>query len=764
MKKTSLIIASLLGLLLLSGCATEMALRQAHSAYSAGKLEESLAVLQQARAENPTDPQLRAAYLTLRDDGIQKILAEADQAKQSGASATAQSAYERVLRIDRDNIRAKNGLLEIERAQRHTEILAKVKDDLKKNETATAAEQLRLVLTEQIDNPDAKTLQQEMAQKSAKEPKETKISKALQKTLSIDFKDALLKQVFEVFSRTTGVNFVFDKDIKSDQKVTLFLKGTSVREALDVVMFTNQLEQRVLDTNTILIYPNTPAKQKDYQPLTVRGFFLANADPEQLSAALKSLLKMKDVVVDKRQNLITVRDTQDAVKMAEKLVTLYDLPEPEVMLEVEILEINRTRLTELGIKYPNQLTLTPLAASGGSTVTLRDLRSVSENSLGASVTPAVINARRETADINLLANPRIRVRNRDTAKILIGDKVPTITTTSTATGFVGTNVQYLDVGLKLEVVPTISVDNEVAIKISLEVSNIANQTTTTGGTIAYQIGTRSASTVLRLKDGENQVLAGLINDEDRHSASKIPGLGDIPLLGRLFGSNLNDGKRSEIVLSITPRLVRNNLRPDLSILEFESGTESGLRTINTGGTDKSRDAATTTDSGNIPAGSKALPPSVPATLDNKDSSAATTSAIRWDAPAQVKPGDTFSVRLNLSAGQPITGIPLAIAFDPAKLEIINVQEGSLLSQGGAKTSFSQRVDRSSGRIYMTTTRNPTDGSGGATGEGTLVTLTAKAASGPSEAFLSIIAISPLGPNGVTVPVDIPAPVSINISQ
>jgi general secretion pathway protein D len=152
------------------------------------------------------------------------------------------------------------------------------------------------------------------------------------------------------------------------------------------------------------------------------------------------------------------------------------------------------------------------------------------------------------SDVNLLANPRIRARNREKAKILIGDRVPNITSTITATGFSSESITYIDVGLKLDFEPTIYLDNEVAIKVTLEVSNIVDKVTTKTGTVAYQIGTRTASSVLRLKDGENQLLAGLISDEDRRTASKLPFLGDIPILGRLFGSHSDEGIKTEIVL------------------------------------------------------------------------------------------------------------------------------------------------------------------------------------------------------------------------
>jgi len=188
-------------------------------------------------------------------------------------------------------------------------------------------------------------------------------------------------------------------------------------------------------------------------------------------------------------------------------------------------------------------------------------------------------ASKTDGDSDTLAAPRIRVRNKEKAKVVIGDKLPTITTTisSGVGGFASESVNYVDVGLKLDVEPTIYLNNEVGIRISLEVSNLVDTVTTKGGTTAYRIGTRSASTMLQLKDGENQVLAGLIKNEDRSSATKLPGVGDLPIVGRLFGSQQDTRNKTEVVLSITPHLIRNLQRPPASASEFSAGTESSFR-------------------------------------------------------------------------------------------------------------------------------------------------------------------------------------------
>ncbi len=783
-----------LACLLLSGCATQQVLRSANDSYGKGDVEGSLTQLENALKERPNQPELRAAYLRIRERSILSLLDQADTAIGTGQLTVADGRYQRVLQLDANNARARAGLAWLEREPLHEKLIAEARAMLATKSADAALPLLRKVLSENPANRIAQQLLTQAEDATQRPLTEPRLAAALQRTLSLDFKEASIKQVFEVFARTSGVNFIFDKDLKSDQKVTVSLKDSSVKEAIDLILLTGQLEQRIMDRNTVLIYPNTPAKLKDYQPLMVRTFFLASADAEQVANAIKMIAKTRDMVVDKKQNMLMLRDTPEAIRIAERIVTLHDLPEPEVMLEVEVLEINRNRLTELGIKFPDQLSLSPLPSATGGSLTLRELRNLNSDRTGAAISPLTLNARGVDTDVNLLANPRIRARNRETAKILIGDKVPNITSTSTSSGFVAENVQYLDVGLKLDVTPVIAIDNEIAIKIALEVSNIAGQLKTSAGTIAFQIGTRSASTTLRLRDGENQVLAGLISNEDRSSANKIPGIGNIPVAGRLFGSSLDEAKKTEIVLSITPRLIRNTPRPDYRLLEFESGTESSLRNAGTStanqmpGTSNIRSESGV--AGVSPTALAAQPPAQTAPTSSQNPGAATPPSIapisnsaspiinpsnpagaappvglRWQGPIQVKNGDTFAVQLVFTPPQPIVAMPYSLGFDPAILEVVSVTEGELLKQGGATTSFSQRVDRSTGQVFVTNVRNAsgTGASLGAVDSGTLLTLNLKALAAANPTQLQVLTVSPLGQNNITVPLSVPPALSITVN-
>jgi len=351
----------------------------------------------------------------------------------------------------------------------------------------------------------------------------------------------------------------------------------------------------VISETTALIYPNTPQKLREYQDLVVKTFYIANSDVKQTANLIRTILKTRDIFIDEKLNLLVMKDTPNVIRLAEKLIAASDLAEPEVMLEVEVLEISYNRLLQLGVQFPGTAAVsvvggtgttastgTAPAGTGGTpgVLTLPELRSRSANLVRFTFSDPLfaLSLRQTDGSTNLLANPRIRVKNREKAKIHIGDRVPVLTTTAAATGgFVSQSVTYLDVGLKLEVEPQVYMEDDVGIKIGLEVSSISNTIQTpsgTGTTLVYQIGTRNTSTVLRLHDGETQILAGLINDEDRRSATRIPGIGDFPVLGRLFSSTSDSIAKSEIVLLITPRLMRNVARPDSRTVEFAAGTEA----------------------------------------------------------------------------------------------------------------------------------------------------------------------------------------------
>ena len=581
-------------LALLGGCASESRLPEARQAISEGRIEEGLALLKKAADAEPADQRARLDYVRERDRILGQMLADADNARIAGLAIVAEASYRRALGIEPGNARAQAGLELLRREVGYGALLLKAEAALQANDLDGASALLRRVFAEDPAHRNARALERRVEEKRVRDSMAppTLSSAAARKTISLEFRDVALRSVLEVITRTAGVNFVLDKDIRPDARATIFVRDSSVAEVIEMLLVTNQLAKKVLNETTLLVYPNTPQKQKDYQDLVVKSFYLSNADPKQTLNMIRAIVKTRDVFVDEKLGLLVMRDTPEAVRLAERLIAAQDLAESEVVLAVEVLEVARTKLLDLGLRWPDQVAYSlvggaPAGAAAGTAGTpgqlsLNEWLNRSSELVRLNVTNPffVINLRQQDGETTLLANPRIRVKNREKAKVHIGDRVPVITSTGSSTGFVAQSVSYLDVGLKLEVEPQIYLDDEVGIKVALEVSNIVREVTagsaTSGETLTYQIGTRNATTVLRLRDGETQALAGLITDSDRRTTDRVPGLGDFPVLGRLFSSQRKDSGRSEIVLLVTPRIVRSIMRPEARVTEFHSGTESTM--------------------------------------------------------------------------------------------------------------------------------------------------------------------------------------------
>jgi len=735
----------MLGALLLAACASQPpAYEQGLTAMAEGRYEEGVARLEQAARERPDDLKIRTDLINLREQALNTLLAGADSARAGRQFDAAGDGYRRVLKIEPGNDRARAGLAAIERDRRHVEILREAKEKRDQGDAEGAWERVQLVLRETPDDVEALELKRRIEEQRAREIASAPTLRSMYGGLvNLDFRNANLRMVLEALARTSGITFVFDKDVQQDLRTTIVGRQISFEDAVDLILTTNQLEEKIINRNTILIYPATEQKLRHYQDLVVKGFYLTYADVRQTENLLKTVLKPKDMFVDEKMNLIVLRDTPDAIRVAEKLVAMHDLAPPEVMMDVEVLEVQRNKLIQLGIQWPNQLTLAPLP-SNGQTTTLKDVLHPTSGNTGATLASALLSLDKEGAIINLLANPRIRAQNHEKASVLIGDKVPVITTTTTATGFAAESVQYLDVGLKLEVEPSIRLQGEVEINLSLEVSTITKQVQTASGVLAYQLGTRNASTLLSLKDGETQVLAGLINDQDRHTSAGVPGLGDLPVLGKLFRNQTDDKERTEIVLLITPHLVRNITPPEAAASEFLSGTETMLRSPRLA-------------SPIVNTSAEVLAPSLGAAPPAE--AAAGNTSLSWDGPQQaVKVGDRFQVALRIKADSPLRSVPLQLGFDPDALEVVDIAEGDFFKQGGAKSNFADNVDIADGRIAVGASRS---GEAGASGEGKLLTVTFRAKAPQPQTAVRVVAVTAVGLAG-NADVTVPAPFTMAV--
>ena len=655
-----------------------------------GRIDEGLALLEQTARAHPGSVEARNAYITQRDRIVNVYVREGDQLRTWGELDAAEVNYRRALQIDPGSPLAQAGLDALARDRRNVARVREAEELLKRGDYAGAERIARAVLAENSSQRGARDVMKRVAERRARAESEgPALKSAFTRPISLEFRDAPIRSVFEVISRVAGINFVFDRDVRPDLRTTIFVRNTNLDDVIKLLMVTNQLERKVINENSVLVYPNTPAKQKEYQELVVRSFYLTNADVKQTAAMIRALVKTRDLFIDEKLNLLVMKDTPEAVRLAEQLVATQDLGEPEVMLELEVMEVATSIVQDFGLQYPDKINFGVLGNSTEQNV------SVSGNvtTVTAATTPPalielkpynwqyfvanpalVLNLHRLDGTTNLLANPRIRVKNREKAKVHIGEKVPVVTTTSTANVGVSSSVSYLETGLKLDVEPNIYLEDEVAIKVQLEVSNILDQLNISG-TIAYRVGTRNAATTLRLKDGETQVLAGLISDEDRRAATKVPYLAEFPMLGRLFRSDNDQRTKSEIVLLITPRVVRNLARPDTVTAQFPSGTDAAP------GSPPLRLAATAPGALSLSAvatGAAAARPG-PRITPGPTNAPATPSAsesvgVAFSAPAQAIIGQDFVASLALPAGNEGAKASVEIVYDPAVLNVVSGEQ------------------------------------------------------------------------------------------
>ena len=416
--------------------------------------------------------------------------------------------------------------------------------------------------------------------------------------VSLRFQNAKLKEVFEILARTAGVNVIFDKEIRDDP-VTIFIKDLPFDEALNLILSTNSLIAQRVAPDTILVMPNSKQKQAQYQDLLLRTFYLSNAKAKEAVNLVRTMLDSKKIYVDEKVNAIVVREEPAKLQLAERLLYAIDRREPEVELDLEVLEVNRTKNLKYGFNFAKQagLGITPPGTTGSITTNPTQFTYSQLTALGPEsyllTFPAsvIIDFFKQDSDAKTLASPKLRVINNKSATINIGDKQPILLSTTNvlpgqaATGAVPTtstvtSIEFKDVGIKLTVEPSVNLNDEVMLKIKIEVTRLGDQVTLQASPEIkqFRFGTRMAETTLMLKDDETVVLGGLIQDEDRKNRTTVPILGDIPFLGHLFTTATIDRISTEVVLTITPRIVRSLGTPPIATQAFWSGTENSYST------------------------------------------------------------------------------------------------------------------------------------------------------------------------------------------
>lgn len=444
---------------------------------------------------------------------------------------------------------------------------------VKANEAGQSDESRRLLKRAIEAYPEFKLAKEMLARETkqlAEDEDGDRLKVSSRAPITLNFRQTDIRIAFEFIAKSFGIDVVFDDGVKA-VPVTLFAKDVTFEEALSLILATTKTFYKKIGVHTIFIAPDSKEKRGQYEDQMVRIFQLTNIHAKEMADILKGIVPLKKAIVNDDLNTIVVRDTEEAIKVAEKVIGSNDRRPAELILEVEILEVNRSKAERLGldlspynIKSSIPAMTTPMTGS---------ILGAYKSSAILTLPSVSFNFYKQDVDAKTLANPRLRVLSGKSAKIHIGDRVPLrAATIQDATGQVRTTYDYKEIGIRLTAEPIIHLDNSVTVKVALEVSSLG-QNIGTQTEPAYSIGTRNAETHMLLRDGETAILGGLIRDEDRKTRLRVPLLGDIPAAGSLFTSIDDSNGRTDVLLTITPRVVRGWDLPGKDAQMYVSGSE-----------------------------------------------------------------------------------------------------------------------------------------------------------------------------------------------
>jgi general secretion pathway protein D len=501
--------------------------------------------------------------------------------------------YSRAVKQDPDNLTYRKGLerAKLRAAEAHT---VTAREQAQRGLYKEALDEYRLALDLKPDSPTLWTEMQDVDSKrqagtaaaSMEQVKARSKESALpglavgadaQMPLGLVFRGSSLKDAYQALGRVVGVNFVFDPQFQ-DQTISLDLKEVPFDQALNALASVGHTFHRVVDSRIVTVIPDTPAKRREYEQQVVKTFFLSNADLKETIDLLRVVLGARRVAPLPGANALTINDAPDKVAAAGRIVDIVDKRRAEVVILVEILEVNRGRLQDYGIQITSGLEQQGIEGVAGGIFpkpTTADVNPYDKANIVLTSLPGVIYRLLQTdTSTRLLANPQLRTSEGQTAQARFGDQVPVPVTTFSAIATGGipqqpiTSFEYKNVGVNIDITPRVHHDGDVTLALKLEISAV--------GQPGYQglptFNNRTVTSTIRLKDGETNILAGLIRDDERKSLTGIPGLASIPLLGRMFARNKNEVATTDIVMTLTPHIVR---RPQL--------TEEDLRSFLVGG-------------------------------------------------------------------------------------------------------------------------------------------------------------------------------------
>lgn len=570
------------------------------------------------------------------------------------------------------------------------------------------------------------------------------------------FANAALRSIFQALGKHAGVNFLFDEQFR-DIPLTIDLTDRTFEQAVGFLCLASKNFSRIIDEKTVIIVPDQPMKRLQYELNAIRTFYLSNLNAQEVQNSLAMMIrtqyKAPSIIVDKNLNSITVRDTPSAVNLAARLLRAWDKSKGEVIIDLEIMEVSRIKMREFGIDL-NQRAIGGRYSGGGEVPEdgwfgLKDLDLSKSTNFQISLPTAYLNFLQTDANTKIIAQPRLRGVGSEEIKYLVGQKVPVPQTTFTpfAAGGVSqqpiVNYTYQDVGIDVKIKPRIHQEREVTLDLEIKITSISG----TGIADIPIITTREVKNIVRLKDGETNLLAGLLKDEERLSLKGIAGLSDIPILGNLFSSTETSIDQTDVILTITPYIIRTVplTDEDYQALWVEVEGLSGGAGGNAGAVEEEFVPESEGEPGVEPEPEPgAEQPAEDAEEAEEEEGTGRGFVVLNPANFEVPKGREFRVSVEVRSEPEIASLTVNLRFDPQVVRLKEVSEGGLGRQLGAKVPFLSNIDNASGACTIGLS-SPTPGKG-IKGGGILAVLVFESLA-PGEGVINVSGITANGPTG-----------------
>ena len=774
---------------LLAGCGASRAYGRGEDAARAGNWDAAVDQYRRAVQKSPNNPEYRIAYERAMISASQEHLDQARIAEARGQLEDALREYRRASEFDPPNRQLSAKVLDLERTLR---------DRIEAQRPPSSVQALR-----------------EQARQGAS-PALFNLNTVMQ---PIRFQQSSVRDILSSIAKGAQINITYDSTYQ-DRVYTVDMSDVTLGQALNSIVQANQLFYKVMDPKTILIIPDNAQKRAQYEEQLVQNFYISHVDPLEVGQMLNQVIRPVGgqqlapvIAVNKTANVVTVRATSNMMAIIEKMIDAYDKPRAEVIVDVQILEVNRTRARQFGLDLGNyainavfspeadpRTTSTTGANAGESTLNGRAFnantitRGISTNDFYLAVPSAVVRFLETDSETKVMAKPQIRGAEGIPVELKLGEDIPVPSTTFTPVAAGGANSQpltsfgYRTVGINVKMTAHVTYENDIRLELEVESSTLGAGINIAGQDLPF-FGSRKVTISLRLREGEPSLLAGLLREDQRRLTAGFPGLLKLPVIRQLFSNNDNSGTQTDIVMLLTPRIVRTHELTPEDIGPIRIGTQANLglsgpppllgapaaAPANTAAPSPAGPATppqaalapTAPPTAAAPVGAQ-LPPTAPAPVPAAPPTAPApvpgpaggptggpvgavalpgSGQIVVSAPPEFRlNGGPYTVPISITGASQISSVSLTVTYNPAVLRISAAQEGTFLRAGGVAAVFNQQPDPSGGRLDIAIIR-PNDLTGVA-GTGLLAALVFEAvAAGPAN--LAVTG-SASGPNGAPV--------------